>query len=65
LPGLVPGIHVVRRRVDVRTATLLDARRLYRLELAMHVPTWMAGTRPAMTETLRFQGRTSHVATDL
>ena len=35
---------------------LLGARWLCRLELAMRVPTWMAGTRPAMTEPSRFQG---------
>jgi hypothetical protein len=57
MPGLVPGIHAVGRRVVIRTFNaLLGARWLHRMELAMHVPTWMAGTRPAMTESLHFQG---------
>jgi hypothetical protein len=46
----VPGIQATRRRVDIRTSTRFSAPAgSYRLELAMHVPTWMAGTRPAMT----------------
>jgi hypothetical protein len=37
MPGLVPGIHVVRRRVDIRTSMRFCETARYRLELAMHV----------------------------
>jgi hypothetical protein len=49
MPGLVPGIHAVRRRVDIGTSMPFSAPLALRLELAMHVPTWMPGTSPGVT----------------
>jgi hypothetical protein len=45
MPGLVPGIHAVRRRVDIRTSTRFSASLAPYTQLAMRVPTGMAGTR--------------------
>jgi general secretion pathway protein H len=53
MPGLVPGIHVVTGRGGCGT----DGRS--RHEPDLRVPTWMAGTSPAMTEPPHFQPRGS------
>jgi hypothetical protein len=43
MPGLVPGIHAVKRSNAEREARRSKAQR------RRHVPAWMAGTSPAMT----------------
>ena len=43
-----------RGRVCQNSNAFLGARRRYRLEPALHVPAWMAGTSPAMTEPSAF-----------
>ena len=59
MPGLVPGIHAVRRRVDIRTSTRFSGLAAYSPGPVQRVPARMAGTSPAMTETFYFQGQTS------
>jgi len=63
MPGLVQPCAGYPRREAARRFqnfnVLLGARRLHSLEPASYIPAWMAGTRPAMTEPLRFQGQAS------
>jgi hypothetical protein len=50
MPGLVPGIHVVKECSGFRTSNLsLEAARAIGFRPQLRVPTWMAGTSPAMT----------------